>query len=347
MMVVEPLRPGERTEWDEFLLGQPGGLVYHSTAYRDLLADHIGCEPEYLVAREAGEIRAVLPIMWTAAAHGRVANSLPFYGSHGAPLAVSRAAGRMLLEAWNERATDPATLAATMVSNPFAPLGSDAPVHNLTDQRISQVTPLPAEADEEGVIALVASSARRNVRKAERLGIEVGIDHHALGTLWRIHDENMQAIGGRAKARDFFDILPRHLRPSEQFDLWVARSGDEVVAGLLVLYFGAVAEYFTPAVAQEHRGDQPLAAILVRAMAHAATRGCRLWNWGGTWTAQDGVRRFKSKWGAADTSYPYWTQLNEDSLLDSEPEELQREFGHFYIAPFSALRERGALKSPR
>ena len=120
MIEVEPLNsPEEDAAWDEFLLGSEGGLIFHATRYRDLLVDHLGCTAEYLVAREGGEIRGVLPLMWASDGGGRICNSLPFYGSHGSPVAKGPEAERALLDAWNERITDPGTLAATMVENPF------------------------------------------------------------------------------------------------------------------------------------------------------------------------------------------------------------------------------------
>jgi hypothetical protein len=330
--------PADDGDWDAFAASADGGLIYYSTRYRDLLLDELGCKAEYLVARDGGEIRGVLPLMWSEDAGDRVLNSLPFYGSHGAPLAISADAERALIEAWNERAADPTTSAATMVANPFRSDPPQEPRHDLTDSRISQVTPLPAAADEDQILSLVDSSARRNARKAARAGIEVGVDPSAWSDLHDIHRANMKAIGGLAKSAGFFEGVTRHLRPGDDFDLWVARLEGETIAGLLVLHFGAVTEYFTPATRHENRSQQPLALILVKAMTAAIGRGSRLWNWGGTWSSQDGVYRFKRKWGANDGEYRYFIRLGDRSLLDSSPARLRERFPHFYVAPFSALR---------
>ena len=344
MIDVSPLSsPVEDDAWDAFVRDAAGGLIYYSTRYRDLLADHLGGGPEYLVAREGGELRGVLPIMWSATGGGRVLNSLPFYGSHGAPLARSDEAVRALIDAWNERASDAGTLAATMVANPFAPDPPAHPDHDLGDERISQATALPADGDEESVLATVDSSARRNARKAARSGIEVARDGSAWAELHAIHRENMESIGGISKSRRFFDAVPRHLREGEDFDLWVARLEGETIAALLVLHLGSVSEYFTPATRYEHRSLQPLALILAKAMTAAVERGSRLWNWGGTWTSQDGVYRFKRKWGAKEGRYRYFVRVNDRSLLEATPDELRERYPHFYVAPFSALRsEAGA-----
>ena len=338
MIEVEPLRPADDAAWDAFLLDCEGGLIYYTSRYRDLLLGELGCEAEYLVAREGGEIRGVLPAMWSGDGGNRVLNSLPYYGSHGAPVAQSREAEQALIDAWNERAADPRTVAATMVANPFRLEEPLEPVHDLADERIGQVTTLPTGADESAILSLIESSARRNARKAERAGIEIDVDASAWPDLHEIHRDNMSAMGGRAKSREFFEGVTRHLRPGEDFELWVARLGDEIIAGLLVLHFNGVTEYFTPATRHEHRSDQPLALILVRAMVGAASRGSRLWNWGGTWSSQDGVHRFKRKWGGEDRPYRYFVRVNDRSMLDAPPDELLGRFPHFYVVPFSALR---------
>jgi Acetyltransferase (GNAT) domain len=336
--------PTEDEAWDAFVRQARGGLVYYSSRYRDLLLEELACEAEYLVAREGGEIRGGLPLMWSQGTGDRVLNSLPFYGSHGAPLADSREVERALIDAWNERAGDSRTLAATMVANPFTGEQPTEPVHNLTDERISQVTMLPEGAEEDTILSLIEASARRNARKAERTGIEVAVDASALSELHDIHRANMEAIGGLSKSRDFFEAVPRHLRDGEDFELWVARLGGDTIAALLVLHFGGVTEYYTPATRHEHRSDQPLALILVRAMASAAERGSRIWNWGGTWTSQDGVHRFKRKWGAEDRTYRYFVRVNDRSLLDAEADDLRERFPHFYVVPFSALRSGAGVR---
>jgi CelD/BcsL family acetyltransferase involved in cellulose biosynthesis len=336
---VEPLSPATEPAYREFVARAPGALLYHSLPYRDLLMEHLGCRQEYLVAGEGGDVRGVLPLLWTGDDGGRVYNSLPFYGSHGGVLADDPGVAAALVAAYDERATAQGTLAATMVANPFAAAQPPEPAHNLIDERISQVTDLPA--DEANLLDLIESSARRNVRKARRTGIVATTDAARLLAVAEIHRDNIRSVGGRAKELSFFEAVPRHFEAGHEFEVHVALLGDEVVAGLLVFLFNGTAEYFTPAVQHDHRSEQPLALLLVDAMTAAAQRGCRRWNWGGTWASQDGVYRFKRKWGARDGRYRYYVQVNDDSLLDASPAELQARFGHFYVAPFSALRTPG------
>jgi hypothetical protein len=75
---VEALLPAEDAAWDAFLFECDGGLIYYSSRYRDLLLHELDCDAEYLIAREAGEIRGILPLMWSENGGDRVLNSLPY-----------------------------------------------------------------------------------------------------------------------------------------------------------------------------------------------------------------------------------------------------------------------------
>jgi hypothetical protein len=309
---------------DELLLRHPGSLVYGSARFRALLVALLGARDRSLVAVEGGEVRGMLPLLEL----GGVLNSLPFYGSNGGVLADTPEAERALVEAYADLTLSAGTLAATVVENPFAPVAARYPATH-ADGRIAQWSDLPA--------AGIEPSAQRNVRKAHRSAIVVEGDPTAFDRLYELHAENIGALGGRAKPPEFFRLLPRHLEHERDFELYVARLEGRVVAALLVLSFNRTAEYYTPAIEHAARPLQPLAALLDTALADAAARGLERWNWGGTWNAQEGVYRFKRKWGARETRYRYHVQVNDRSLLEASPSELAGRFPGFYVAPYDAL----------
>ncbi len=81
-----------------------------------------------------------------------------------------------------------------------------------------------------------------------------------------------------------------------------------------------------------------MALILYRAMEDAAARGCTCWNWGGTWLSQQGVYRFKRKWGAGDRRYRYYVRVNDEGVLHRSPGELLSAYPDFYVVPFDRLK---------
>lgn len=341
-MDVLTLTPDLEREYEQFLRRTPGGLLYHSLPYRDLLLRLLDCRAEYLVAVDGQTIAGALPLMFVENEDGRVYNSLPYYGSHGGILTDDETARDLLATAYRELAAEPATLSATIVENPFASHLVEFPQTHV-DRRIGQVTLLPDVDDPRtAILDRCEASTRRNVRKAEREGFQLATDASYLGELREIHEDNMRAIGGRAKQPEFFEVIPELFRENEQFDVYAVLDGPTVAAALLVFYFGETVEYFTPAVRQEYRSQQPLALAVITAMEDAARRGFRVWNWGGTWESQTGVYRFKRKWGAEQRPYRYFTQVNDARLLDCTPQELLARYPDFFVVPFSALRRAAA-----
>jgi hypothetical protein len=335
---VDRLQASGESEWDSFLREQAGALFAHSIAYRNLLVTELGCEPEYLVAREAGEIRGVLPVMWCDGGDRRICNSLPYHGSHGGPVAGDARAARALIDAWDERASDPSTLASTMIENPFLESPAPAPIHELTAERFTQCTVLPSGAGEAEVMALISSEARNNVRRAARRGVTVQLDNDALDAVHLIHRETMAGFDAPPKSAAFFDAIAGELRAGEDFDVWVARVEGELAAALLVVRFNGVSEYFASGTREGFRTYNPHPALVFAALVREAQRGGRLWNWGGTRDGMDGVFRFKRKWGSRAGRYRYFVHLNDSSLQDCTPEQLLARFPGFYVLPFDALR---------
>jgi hypothetical protein len=336
---IEVLTPAVDDAYERHLARHDSALFYQSPRYRDFLRALLGCRAHSLAAVRDGEIVGSLPLLYLDTPEGRVYNSLPYYGSNGGILADEPQAVHMLVAEYNALARAPGTLASTIVGNPLAPPHPEGIVHELTDHRIGQLTPLPADADDpwSALMAAVDSSARRNVRKAMGEGITVETDPGETDALRRMHQENITAIGGAAKSERFFALYPEHFRPGIDYDLWVARKDGAVVAALLAFYYGKTAEYFTPATSAEHRSSQALPLIVMTAMADAARRGYRWWNWGGTWESQTGVYRFKRKWAAEDRRYEYLTALNDPSLLQRDRAALLALAPGFFVVPFQAL----------
>ena len=338
-LVLEPLADGSSGDYDAFLSELDGSLLYYSIAYRSFLQDLLGCKPRYWMAREDGRVTGILPVMESDGPFGRVLNSLPYYGSNGGVLARSPAAAQALWRQFDALASADGVVAATIVGNPLLPDGPPPVQYDLVDERIGQFTALSGEGDPgAAVFAAIDGSTRRNVRKAQKSGVVVEVDNTAIAFLETVHRQNMSEIGGRAKSPRFFETFPRHFQAERDYRIYVARLDGQPVAALLVFYFNRTVEYFTPVTVSAHRNSQPMALIVYQAMIDAAGRGFTRWNWGGTWLTQDGVYRFKRKWGAEDHRYRYFIKVNDTTLLSRARDELLDAYPDVYVVPFDQLR---------
>jgi hypothetical protein len=338
-MRVETLTAQHADSYEAFLLARPETLLYQSWRYQSLLIDLLGCRQQGLLALDAdGHVQAALPLMAMDGPFGTVLNSLPFYGSNGALIGENQAARVELVAAYRRMLQVPGIAASTLIENPLAPGGAYGLVYDLTDERIGQVTPLPSFGDEEAALMLSFHHKTRNmVRKAEKLGVEVNVENDAMFFLVSVHEENMREIRGLAKSRRFFDALPRFFRLGQDYCLYVARLRGEMVAAVLVCFYNRTAEYYTPVVRKEHRDSQALSAAIFRAMCDASAKGYAWWNWGGTWLTQDGVYRFKRRWGTHDLPYTYFTSVHNPAVLKASRAELLAAYPSFFTVPFSAL----------
>lgn len=337
-METKPLETAGESSYREFLSGHENSLLYYSLKYRDMLVELLECESKYLVAEDNGKVAGILPLMVKHGEYGSVVNSLPFYGSNGGILAADENAYRLLLGEYNRIAGSDRTAAATLVANPLETFDYHGISHDMTDKRIGQWTPLPGREDPgEKLMGSFHYKTRNMIRKAQKSGVTVKIDNTAMEFIKHLHKRNMAAIGGKPKPDRFFTLVERHFLPTVDYDIYTASKDGQFIAGLLVFYFNRTVEYFTPVTEKVYRNVQPLSAIIYRAMIDAAQRGFTWWNWGGTWVTQEGVYRFKKRWGTVDKEYTYYTRINDPEIYNRSKEELLRVYDNFYVVDFKKL----------
>lgn len=323
-----------------FLESIDTSLFYASSKYRDFLKFYLHCEDNYIAVFESGEIVGVLPLMLRETSLGYIVNSLPYYGSNGGVVAKTQAAHDLLIQYYLEFVSREDVVVSCLTESPLSreiSLKSD-----FEDYRIGQITTIPNYSQDFDIklFEIIDSSTRRNIRKAQSSNVSVTIDNSldAFKVLYEIHTENINSIGGKAKDWRFFENINKFFSPTKDFNLYIARIDGIIVSALLLFYFNKTVEYFTPATVAEFRNSQPISEILRIAFREASMAGFKWWNWGGTWITQDGVYKFKAKWGAQDYRYDYFIKLNNKSLLMKQPTELLELAKGFYTVPFKELR---------
>jgi hypothetical protein len=344
-MRIDTLTAEHRQAYDELLLARDDTLLYQSSRYMSLLEELLGCRQATLLASDNdGMLLAALPLMEADGPFGVAVNSLPFYGSNGGLIGADPAARQALVDAYNARVTRDDVATATVVENPLDPDRVTGWRHELNDERIGQFTPIDyVENHGDLLMASFHYKTRNAIRKAWKSGAMVAVENNAMDFLVEVHELNMREIGGVPKSRRFFNLIPAHFRADVDYRIYVTRLHGEAVAAVLVFYFNQVVEYFTPVVRKEFRESQALSAAIYQAMCEASKAGFRWWNWGGTWLSQDGVYRFKSRWGTQNIRYQYYTTVQNRAVLQAQRFELLSEYPWFYVVPFASLKEQSLV----
>lgn len=352
-VIVRPWAASDSLGYDALLNDAPDAMFNHSRRYLQFLQCVLGAEaaPCHLVAERDGRLVGALPAFRRDGPYGPVVNSLPFFGSHGGALVLPHedcSVRHALSASFSDYCDSIDAVSSTVVESPLGARSSTATQYraNWFDDRLGQISSLPeaatATSAEEKVLAQCHSKTRNQVRKGQRAGFEFETDNTITGfqQLWDLHQQNMVAIGGTVKPWSVFQAVIDTFTAREDYDLYLAKVGSEVAAALLIFYFKDTVEYFTPAIAANHRSAQPLNATILHAMVSSIVqRGARNWNWGGTWRSQDGVYHFKSRWGARDYVYRYHihSRLSVETVRSIDKRDLIQGYPFFYVVPFRTL----------
>lgn len=339
-MQVVLLGPKYQIAYDNFVANQSHALLYHSRKYIDFLIALLDCEQTTLLAIDENEqITGVLPLLAKNGALGKVINSLPYYGSNGGCLSTDINSKNALIAHYQTILNNKAIAATTIIENPFDLMDTTTLQHDFTDERIGQFTPIDYEINHASQLMDSFHYKTRNmIRKAEKLGIEINIENDQFGFVQQVHSENMLEIGGQSKSTKFFELIPEFFQAEKDYKIHIARLNGESVAAVLSFYFNKTVEYYTPVIRKEYRETQALSLAIFSAMTQASQQNYHWWNWGGTWLSQEGVYRFKKRWGTKDFPYRYFTHLRNHDFLKLTPEKILAEYSSFYTLPFSSLK---------
>ena len=305
-------------------------LVHYSPEYLSFLKNVLPkVEIRLLKSFTEGQLSGVMPVaICTNSAFGAAINSLPFFGSHGGPLAQDNRAMGSLRISFRDLCEEVKPSTITLVENPFSPLdANDVEGFALTevDDRIGQFTELPADFSRFHV------KTRNAIRKGQKLNqsIECRDDSCSWDWMQKTHELAIQQLGGVVKTDKVFNSLRSSF--GEAANLWVGSVSGKPISGLVIIRYGNTIEYFTPVVDEAHRNTQALSALIYEVMEYYAGTGATLWNWGGTWRSQDGVYRFKSRWGAYDKPYRYFNKVGNTELTRISKGDVQEIFPYFYV----------------
>lgn len=346
---IEKLKSEEYSLWDNFLKSSPHSLFFSSSKYKNLLENFLGIEGNYLIAKnDNGKVVGGLPFFVKHSDIGAVVNSLPFYGSNGGIIEFegNNNVKSLLYKTFQSELLKIKVLSTTLISSPFEKdlsYYTNKVKYVFTEKRIGQITTLPAKGENlnEELMAIFHHKTRNMVRKCLKSEIKIVSEFNdkVLNFLIKVHKENMEAINGIHKPDDFFLKIPKVFEYESDFKIYTAYLNSKPVAALLVFYFNNTVEYFTPVIKSEYRNLQPMSGLIFKAMTDAVNKNYKYWNFGGTWLTQEGVYRFKKRWGAKDLEYKYFINVLDKSIYETNKKELLEKFSYFFTLPFDQLKK--------
>lgn len=326
---------------DDHLISKGNQMIYYCSKYLSFLKCITPNSTFYYIRIiNDNELVGIMPIAVQKHKNIVVANSLPFYGSYGGPLVFDKdnysEIVSKLLKKYLDFCSNINANVVNFIENPLVPLSIDN-IEELgfekIDERIGQVTIFPSLKSnmEEGLMSLFHSKTRNMVRKGEKNDLRIELRNDDASYDW-LHDEHTKSItklGGLPKSIEVFNALRSTF--SNDCRLFIGYIDDKPVCGILLLVYAQTIEYFTPVVQEEFRESQALSYLIYRVMTDMAKAGYQQWNWGGTWISQEGVYRFKKRWGSNDFPYRYYSKKGLDKDVLPPVQQLKNDFPYYYL----------------
>jgi CelD/BcsL family acetyltransferase involved in cellulose biosynthesis len=286
--------------WQAFLLSHPEALPYHHPAWVETLADVYGYEPQAAVIRSRdGEVVGGLPFVEVG---GRVRPrrwvSLPFT-DYCPPLVASGLDEHELGSAVEQLRSE----------HGIGSLEIRAPLEGLGDRvELRGVRHELELGDPATLFAAFRSQVRRNIRKAEKAGLEVRRAEERddlTRTYFDLHAETRRRLGVPPQPRRFFESLWRHVLDQGLGHLLLAYHGSTAVAGAVFLEWNGRIVYKYGASDREHWPLRPNNLLFWECIRNGAAAGARSLDFGRSDLEDEGLRAFKQSWGAPEEPLAY------------------------------------------
>ncbi len=318
-----PVDPRSDPLWEALAARGRGGL-FVAPPWIDAICGTYGFDPRARVC--LGPDGAPLGgFAWVAVDDvlGRRVLSLPF--SERADPPVEDAA------TWEAVSAEPFTLGAPvtvrMLDDPAAP-----PLHDRRLERAGVAawhgTTLDCSLEELGT--RIGSSARRNIRIAERRGVRV-VASDGIDALRRFHDLHValrkEKYGLLAQPVELFERIWHAFAPRGGVVTLLATVDDVLAAGAVFLVWEGTLYYKFSASRAEFRSMYPNNAVTWAAIRLAAERGLREVDWGLSDLDQPGLLGYKRQWASVERRIVTLRSPPVDGPADAGRTEVRRLLG--------------------
>lgn len=300
----------ERThEWDDFVRASDGATFCHLADWRPVIADSMGHEPVYLVARdEAGEMIGALPMFrLRSRLFGDRLISMPIL-NYGGPLGQPHGLSA-LLDAALEKARRSG--ARDLELRAREPITSELTV---TDRKVTVLLPLPDDAEE--LWKAFKSKVRSQVRRPMKEDMRARFGSEQLHPFYDVYSRNMRDLGTPVLPKSLFESIARAFGDDVIFA--AIYHGEVPVAAGAGFIFGGEFEITWASALREYNRYAPNMLLYWSLMEEVIRRGANTFNFGRC-TPGEGTHRFKLQWGGYDQPLPWLSWPPNKDPESSEP----------------------------
>lgn len=297
--------------WREFLYNNPHAGIFHTPEMFAVFARTSGYEPGLWAALDAGgcpvALFAPVRIALLGGPMGLLTSRAVAYS--GVACRCGRdeqAALSLLLQAYGRERSSSVLFTELRNAAPVGCLQPTLDAHGYQHEDHLNFY-INLTQPETALWGNIRSSARRNVRKAETMGVVVDevTEPDGLGPAYEV----LRAVYKRLQVPlpdiSLFVAALEVLRPAGMMHVFVARLDDTPIGALTLLIHQGVMTYWYTGTLREFSAFRPADLLVWHALKLGADSGCRLFDFGGGGRPDEeyGVRDFKAKFGGELVNY--------------------------------------------
>ena len=200
--------------------------------------------------------------------------------------------------------------------------------------------------DTDALFKSFRDSTRRNIKKAEKNGIDVQESDSAefLEKFYDLHCLTRKHHGLPPQPFDFFRKLHAHVIAQNQGRIFLAFHDGKVVAGDICLHFGGRATYKYGASDRTFQHLRASNLLMWEIIKYYASRGFEALDFGRTTPDNKGLMQFKNGWGCRQYSISYYRyDVEKCCLLPPKATGSGRMNAVFKHTPIPLLRGLGSI----
>ncbi len=297
-MEICELKNSDEKSWDEYVLNQPKSTFYHQIGWKNLIKKSYGHKPYYLIAKEDGEVKGVLPLIFMESFFfGRKLVSVPF-APYGGAIGDSDAIENLLIE----RAVN----ITTGLDAEYIELRNNIPRESkfVTNTKYMTLI-LRLDKNSELVWGGFNNKVRNAVRRSSKSKLK--ISNGSVKDFFSLYSKNMRDLGTPTHSREFFELIISEFQ--EKTEIIIVQHNDKPLSAAILLYFKDTVISGWAASDRKYRDFNPNNVLYWHAIKSACEKGYKFFDFGRS-IVGSGTYRFKKPWGAEEKHLQYVYFLN-------------------------------------
>ena len=300
--------------WLEFVQQHTDSNIFHHPVWINTITECYGYRPFLVVILDDdGSIQAGLPVVEIKNPfQKRRWVSLPFT-DNSKPLAENPEAlallGEYLLDQAKSQQIEQLEIRSDAFQKGFQPAEQYI-------QTILQLSP-----DIADVRRLIKGNNLRKLHSAEKNQVEVviGASMDLMKAFYQLHLETRHRHGLPVQPWCYFQKLQKELMQNGLGFLSMGRIGNEFVAGGVFLYWKETITYKYAASNALGRQSYASDPMIWQAIQWGCDHGMRNFDWGRTDIGDEGLRRFKNRWGSVEYPLNYLSTHPNEKQMGERP----------------------------